>query len=110
MDPLVEQSSKTLSAGGPADGIPKDGSGIVNPAVVMSVSVLTLAQGAVQLDPWLEPFEGVLKRRFSKAQKWIDHLQKTEGGLDNFSKVCEDSEEPNWTRQYARELSSNDHV
>lgn len=44
-------------------------------------------QGAVKLDPWLSPFEGVLKRRFSSAQKWIDHLQQTEGGLDKFSKV-----------------------
>lgn len=43
--------------------------------------------GVVKLDPWLEPFQGALKRRFSKAQKWIETLDKTEGGLDNFSKV-----------------------
>lgn len=53
--------------------------------------MLTLVQGAVKLDPWLSPFEGALKRRFSMAQKWIDHIQETEGGLEKFSKVCKDS-------------------
>lgn len=72
MDTLVEQSANTLSSSATApNGYPKDGS------------------GAVKLDPWLSPFEGVLKRRFSQAQGWIDRLEKTEGGLDKFSKGAE---------------------
>ncbi|SPO05642.1 probable branching enzyme (be1) [Cephalotrichum gorgonifer] len=53
------------------NGYPKDGSGVV------------------KLDPWLSPFEGVLKRRFALAQKWINDIEKTEGGLDKFSKGTE---------------------
>jgi len=41
----------------------------------------------VKLDPWLSPFEQVLQRRYAKAHEWIDRLNKTEGGLDVFSKV-----------------------
>lgn len=48
------------------------------------------------MDPWLAPFEGVLKRRFSKAQRWIDDLQKSEGGLEKFSKVSSEGAEPIW--------------
>lgn len=88
---LVEQSANTLSAAATTpNGHPKDGSGMK-----MSVSpkrryhAYKVYKGAVKLDPWLSPFEGVLKRRFSKAQGWIDHLDKTEGGLDKFSKVGE---------------------
>jgi len=46
--------------------------------------------GIVQLDPYLEPFEETLKRRYSKAQQWIDSINKHEGGFDKFSKVCPD--------------------
>jgi 1,4-alpha-glucan branching enzyme len=41
----------------------------------------------VKLDPWLSPFTDALKRRFSKAQSWINTIKETEGGVDKFSKV-----------------------
>ncbi|KAK4214018.1 glycoside hydrolase superfamily [Rhypophila decipiens] len=70
MDNLAENSSKTLVGGGqvPSDDIPKDGTGVI------------------KLDPWLSPFQDSLKRRYSKAQEWIKTIDKTEGGLDKFSK------------------------
>ena len=43
--------------------------------------------GVLSIDPWLEPFQDALKRRYSKAQDWIEKINKTEGGLDKFSKV-----------------------
>ena len=45
--------------------------------------------GVLQLDPWLEPFKGALKSRYSKAQRWIKILNETEGGLDKFSRGYE---------------------
>ena len=44
-------------------------------------------QGVVRLDPWLSPFTDSLKRRYAKAHDWIDKIQKTEGGLQQFSRV-----------------------
>jgi len=41
--------------------------------------------GVLKLDPWLEPFTGALRSRYSKAQKWIQDIQSSEGGLDKFS-------------------------
>lgn len=91
MDTLVEQSANTLSAAATApNGHPKDGSGMQRSVSPKRRShAYKMYKGAVKLDPWLSPFEGVLKRRFSNAQGWIDHLDKTEGGLDKFSKVGE---------------------
>ena len=43
--------------------------------------------GVLSIDPWLEPFQDALKRRYSKAQSWIETIDKTEGGLDKFSRV-----------------------
>jgi hypothetical protein len=43
--------------------------------------------GVVKLDPWLEPFSGALRRRYSKAQDWIKSINDSEGGIDKFSKV-----------------------
>jgi hypothetical protein len=43
--------------------------------------------GVVQLDPWLAPFKDSLKKRYTKAQNWITALNKTEGGLEKFSRV-----------------------
>lgn len=45
------------------------------------------AAGVVKLDPYLEPFTGALKSRYSKAQKWIKDIDATEGGLEKFSRV-----------------------
>lgn len=42
----------------------------------------------MKLDPWLEPFQDALKRRYAKAHEWINKLDETEGGLDKFSKVA----------------------
>lgn len=43
--------------------------------------------GVVQLDPWLAPFKDALRHRYSKAQDWITALNKSEGGLEKFSRV-----------------------
>jgi hypothetical protein len=45
--------------------------------------------GVVQLDPWLAPFKESLKKRYTKAQDWIKALDKTEGGLEKFSRVSD---------------------
>ena len=42
--------------------------------------------GVIQLDPWLEPFKDVLRRRFSHAQKWLKDINEHEGDLDTFSR------------------------
>ena len=41
------------------------------------------------MDPWLEPFQEALKRRYSKAQQWIKTINETEGGLEKFSRGYE---------------------
>lgn len=43
----------------------------------------------VQLDPWLAPFKDALRRRYDQAQKWIQTIEETEGGLDKFSRGTE---------------------
>ena len=43
--------------------------------------------GVIKLDPWLEPFQDALKRRYSKAQAWIKKIDDVEGGLEKFSRV-----------------------
>lgn len=43
--------------------------------------------GVIQLDPWLEPYRGAIKRRFDLVEKWIQTINETEGGLENFSRV-----------------------
>ena len=43
--------------------------------------------GVVKLDPWLEPFKGVIHRRYKKAQDWIKNIDGTEGGIEKFSRV-----------------------
>lgn len=49
-------------------------------------TLLTL-KGVLQMDPWLEPYKDVLKKRFSKAKDWIAKIEKDEGGLEKFSRV-----------------------
>ncbi|KAI0019819.1 carbohydrate-binding module family 48 [Xylariomycetidae sp. FL0641] len=70
MAAVADKSANSLEKG-PVSGVPNDGTGVV------------------QLDPWLEPFSGSLKRRYAKAHEWIDRIQATEGGLDKFSKGTE---------------------
>jgi hypothetical protein len=43
--------------------------------------------GIIQMDGYLEPFKDALKSRFSKAQKWIQTIEETEGGLEKFSRA-----------------------
>lgn len=66
----VEETANTLAAGaaGAAGDVPIDGTGVV------------------KLDPWLSPFQDAFKRRYSKAQEWINRLDQSEGGIDKFSK------------------------
>jgi hypothetical protein len=45
--------------------------------------------GVVQLDPWLSPFKESLRRRYAKAQDWITAINKSEGGLEKFSRVSD---------------------
>lgn len=67
---------KTVPASGPVPSngtakLPNDGTGVL------------------QLDPWLEPFKDNLRSRYSKAQEWIQTLEKHEGGLEKFSRGYE---------------------
>ncbi|KAM0306617.1 hypothetical protein HYE67_002631 [Fusarium culmorum] len=74
MASIVENSSNSLDpnqANGAAGDIPNDGTGVV------------------KLDPWLEPFSGALKRRYSKTQDWIKTINDAEGGLEKFSRGAE---------------------
>ncbi|WYZ37565.1 hypothetical protein EsH8_II_001071 [Colletotrichum jinshuiense] len=70
MAAIVENSSNSIALNGhhgAADGIPNDGTGVT------------------KLDPWLSPFQESLKRRYARAQDWIQKLNDTEGGIDKFS-------------------------
>ena len=55
----------------------------------MNLTQWLLLVGVLTLDPWLEPFKPALRSRFSKAQKWIQTINDTEGGLDQFSRGYE---------------------
>lgn len=67
---LNEASADSMSVAPADDSIPTDGTGVI------------------KLDPWLGPFKDDLKQRFSKAQEWIQKIDKYEGGMDKFSKVA----------------------
>lgn len=45
--------------------------------------------GVVELDPWLSPFKDALRKRYSKARNWISDIEKSEGGLEKFSRGTE---------------------
>ncbi|KAI5854536.1 glycoside hydrolase superfamily [Durotheca rogersii] len=70
MTAVVSSSASGLGAVS-APAVPNDGTGVL------------------KLDPWLSPFEGVLRRRYAKAQEWIKTIQDTEGGLEKFSRGAE---------------------
>lgn len=52
-----------------------------------SYDMADLLPGVLQIDPWLSPFQDVLKRRVSRAKDWIKKIDDTEGGLAKFTKV-----------------------
>lgn len=41
----------------------------------------------IDIDPWLEPFRGTIRHRFSASESLVRTINETEGGLDKFSKV-----------------------
>jgi len=45
--------------------------------------------GVVNVDPWLKPYSEVLRHRYKTFQKWVDTLNKHEGGLGEFAKGYE---------------------
>ncbi|PGH23167.1 1,4-alpha-glucan-branching enzyme [Polytolypa hystricis UAMH7299] len=45
--------------------------------------------GVVRLDPWLEPFQDVLRSRYARTKGWIKRFNETEGGLEKFSRGYE---------------------
>lgn len=69
MDNVNEAAVNSVMTAAPSSGIANDGTGVL------------------ALDPWLSPFKAPLKRRFAKAQDWITKINKTDGGLDKFSRV-----------------------
>lgn len=40
-------------------------------------------------DPYLEPFEESIVKRYQQAQTWIKNIEEAEGSLDAFSKGYE---------------------
>ena len=46
--------------------------------------MLNLSTGVIQIDPWLSPFKDALRTRYSMAKKWLDDINRSEGGLDSF--------------------------
>ncbi|KAK4505049.1 hypothetical protein PRZ48_003012 [Zasmidium cellare] len=71
MDKLNEASADSVLAKPASDQVRNDGTGVV------------------ALDPWLEPYSASLRSRFSKAQNWLKTIEKTEGGLEKFSRGYE---------------------
>lgn len=43
----------------------------------------------INLDPWLEPFKDVLRKRYSNYRKWADNILLHEGGYDEFTRGYE---------------------
>ncbi|KAI9591608.1 glycoside hydrolase superfamily [Syncephalis fuscata] len=41
--------------------------------------------GVIALDPWLGPFAGALRERYSKFQDWVTRFENEKGGLDGIS-------------------------
>lgn len=94
MAAVADNSANSLAlngTGGPAAGIPNDGTGttISSPgaSAVAIASGANKNAGVVELDPWLSPFKDSLKRRFTKAQDWIKTIDETGGGIEKFSRV-----------------------
>ncbi|RIB24050.1 CBM Family 48/Glycoside Hydrolase Family 13 protein [Gigaspora rosea] len=45
--------------------------------------------GIIKVDPWLEPFAPVLKRRHVSLKKWVQNINQNEGGFDKFTRGYE---------------------
>lgn len=58
------------------------------PANLISCYLLCCqSTGIISLDPWLEPHRDAIRHRFNFAERWINAINESEGGLDKFSKV-----------------------
>lgn len=91
MAETVNQASSNSVLDKPADGsIPNDGTGTsYNNDHHHLTHMLTILLGVILLDPYLEPFRNALKSRYAKAQKWLNDIDKHEGGLEQFSRVSD---------------------
>jgi 1,4-alpha-glucan branching enzyme len=67
--------------------VPNDGTGTSCCPHCCYLLTDQLPIGIIQMDGYLEPFKDALKSRFSKAQKWIQTIEETEGGLEKFSRA-----------------------
>lgn len=88
MDNVNEESVNSIMTKGPANGLPNDGTGMQSRFETL-VNQTNASTGVIQLDPWLSPFKDSLRKRYSKAQDWITAINKSEGGLDKFSRGTE---------------------
>lgn len=55
----------------------------------MSDPNLKLIKGALDLDPWLEPYSNALISRQLQFRKWMEQLQEAEGSLSQFASSYE---------------------
>ncbi|CAG8726671.1 29437_t:CDS:10, partial [Racocetra persica] len=58
-------------------------------AMSLSESTDTDGTGIIKIDPWLEPFTPVLKRRYATLKKWIQDINQHEKGFDQFTRSYE---------------------
>ncbi|KAG5461603.1 MAG: glycoside hydrolase superfamily, partial [Olpidium bornovanus] len=45
--------------------------------------------GVVRIDPWLEPFRGAIRHRYSMYKEWLDRINKNDAGYDKFTRAYE---------------------
>lgn len=84
---LLRRNPSTM-ASAETSAIPEAGTGRFMPFPTWSNKLSDYdATGVIRLDPWLEPHRDVLKHRYSLVEKWAKDIEKSEGGLDRFSKV-----------------------
>lgn len=91
MADTAEHASNTLVQSGgqaaPGVGSAQDLGRDVPPTRHDCEGTADLLPGVLQIDPWLSPFQDVLKRRVSRARDWIKKIDETEGGLAKFTKA-----------------------
>lgn len=85
MEKVNQASVDSIMTAQPAG--PPDGTGKVSYMHDGRQGMANCCAGVIKLDPWLSPFKDSLKKRFSKAQDWISAIDKSEGGLEKFSRV-----------------------
>lgn len=86
MDNVNKKSVNSVMTAPPPSALPTDGTGM-STCSVSNRPISNVHTGVVQLDPWLSPFKDALRHRFSKAQKWLTDIKKSEGGIEKFSRV-----------------------